>query len=83
MSVHEEISKKTNKTWGIIQTYRKLDEKREAEIEKVILQCQNNEAFSVDQINKVTEEINSFAAINHLPSRKFVTKQMVEEAAQN
>jgi len=82
VSVHEEISKKANKTWDMIQKYRKLDEKREAEIEKVIRQCQNKEDFSLDQINKITEEINSFATDHHLPTRKFVTKQMVQEAAQ-
>ncbi|RXT14796.1 DUF2533 family protein [Ammoniphilus sp. CFH 90114] len=77
MSVHHEISKKVNQTVSLVESYKNLDRKREQEISKVLEKAKNGEEYSVEAINKVTEEINQFALKHHLPTRKRVTKQMV------
>jgi hypothetical protein len=79
MSVHLEISKKVQEKLNIVETYRKLDEKRELYITEALEKEKSGGDFNVDKINQVTEEINQFAAIHHLPVRKFVTKQMIKE----
>lgn len=77
MSVHHEISKKVNQTVSLVDSYRRLDMQRESEIAKVLEQAKNGEDFSVEAINQATEQINQFASKHHLPSRKWVTKQMI------
>lgn len=80
MSVHHEISKKVNRTVGILEGYRNLDQAREFEIEQVITKAKKGEHFTVDGINRITVTINEYAAKHHLPSRKLVTEQMILDA---
>ena len=77
MSVHHEISKKVNQTVSLVDSYRKLDIQRENQIAKVLEMARNGEDFSVEAINRATEEINQLASKHHLPTRKWVTKQMI------
>lgn len=79
MNVHLEISKKVQEKLNIVETYRKLDEKREYFITEALEKEKKTGDASVEKINKITEEINQFAAIHHLPVRKYVTKQMIKE----
>lgn len=80
MSVHHEISRKVNEVVNKTETYKKLDQRREAEIEAVLEKARNGEEFSLEGINRVTSELNRFAEKHHLPLRKLVTRQMVTDA---
>ncbi|HJV44394.1 MAG TPA: DUF2533 family protein [Bacillota bacterium] len=79
MNVHHEISKKVNKTVAMLEGYKKLDQLREIEIDRVLEAGRKNEDISLEAVNKVTFELNQYAKFNHLPPRKIVTKEMISE----
>ncbi|GEN34596.1 MULTISPECIES: DUF2533 family protein [Aneurinibacillus] len=79
MSVHKAITAHSAKQAEYITLYRKLDAMREAWIEKAVEQCKNGEEINVEEINKVTEQINQLAQRYHLPPRKTVTVDMVRD----
>lgn len=79
MSVHHEISSHSSKQAERILGYKKLDAQREFYIEQTIEKCQRGESFQVEEINLITEELNRYAKVHHLPDRKFVTREMIQE----
>ncbi len=79
MSVHREISAHSSKQAERILGYKKLDAQREFYIEQAIEKCKRGESFQVEEINLVTEELNHYAKANHLPDRKYVTREMIQE----
>lgn len=79
MSVHKEITKHVNNQHQTVKTFFELDEKREAEIEKVVAKAKAGEEFTTAEINKITEKINELAKIGITPQRKYVTPSMVLE----
>jgi hypothetical protein len=79
MSVHHEITAHSAKQAERILGYKKLDAQREFYIEEAVTKCLNGESFEVENINWVTEELNRYAKIHHLPERKYVTKEMIQE----
>lgn len=60
-NVHEAITAHSKKQNAIVTKFAALEEKREALIEKAVLQCRQSEPFSVNGINEVTAEINELA----------------------
>jgi hypothetical protein len=81
-NVHEAISQHSNKQHNHIQSFLKLEAKREALIEEAIQLCVSSLTFEVEGINQVTKEINRLASEGIVPTRKIVTKQMVQEFVQ-
>lgn len=81
MSVHQAISAHSKKQQGAIQKFLELDKKRESFIEEAIAKCKNNESYSVDQINEITKEINGLATLEIVPTRRYVTLEMIKEVA--
>lgn len=79
MSVHKEISAHSAKQADRIVGYKNLDVKRELFIEEAIEKCEKGQPFNVDKINRATDELNLFAKSNHLPSRSYVSTEMVKE----
>jgi hypothetical protein len=79
MSVHHAITAHSAKQAEYITLYRKLDAMREVKIEKAIEQCKNGEEICIEEINQITQQINQLAQRHHLPPRKFVTVEMVQE----
>ncbi|MBM7602067.1 hypothetical protein JOC75_000037 [Metabacillus crassostreae] len=78
-NVHEAITKHSNSQHQHVQTFLKLEAKRETLIEEAVFCCVNALPFEVDKINEVTAEINYLASKGIVPTRKSVTKQMVKE----
>lgn len=79
MSVHHEISAHSSKQADRIIGYKKLDAQREFYIEQALEKCQRGESFQVDEINLITEELNRYAKIHHLPGRQYVTREMIQD----
>lgn len=79
MSVHQAISAHSKKQQGAIQKFLELDKQRESFIEEAIAKCKNNESYSVDQINGITKEINGLATKEIIPTRRYVTIEMLRE----
>ena len=79
MSVHLQIANQINKHIQGQKEHRRLDELRETAIEKVLQKVQNNESFSVQEVNVLTEEINILARKFNFPMRKRVTNEMIKE----
>ncbi|WP_226526709.1 DUF2533 family protein [Metabacillus niabensis] len=78
-NVHEAISQHSNNQHQHIQSFLKLEAKRESLIEEAIFLCVNSKPFEVEQINQVTSEMNRLASEGIVPMRKLVTKEMVQE----
>ncbi|MCV9888424.1 YpbS family protein [Metabacillus halosaccharovorans] len=78
-NVHEAISQHSNNQHQHIQSFLKLEAKRESLIEEAIFLCVNSKPFEVEQINQVTSEMNKLASEGIVPMRKLVTKEMVQE----
>ncbi|WP_416826681.1 YpbS family protein [Ectobacillus polymachus] len=79
MEVHEAIASHSQKQHHIVATFFKLDQDREKAIETAVKLCQKESPFSVDPINEITKKINDLAKQGIVPTRKFVTKEMVQE----
>ncbi len=78
-NVHEAITKHSKNQHRHIQSFLTLEGKRESLIEEAIFLCVNSLPFEVEQINKVTSEMNRLASEGIVPIRKMVTKEMVQE----
>lgn len=48
-------------------------------IEEAVAKCKNDEPFSTDAINEVTEKMNQLAKKGIVPTRRLVSKEMVKE----
>ena len=79
MSVHKQISKHIEKQQQKIKKFHELEEQRELYIEEAVQKCKQAKPFSVQNINIVTEKINELAKTGIVPTRKIVTKEMIEE----
>jgi hypothetical protein len=78
-NVHEAISQHSKKQHNHIQSFLKLEAKRESLIEEAIQLCVSSLPFEVGNINQVTAEMNRLASEGIVPTRKPVTKEMVQE----
>ena len=81
-NVHEAISQHSKKQHNHIQSFLKLEARREALIEEAIQLCVNSLPFEVGKINQVTKEMNRLASEGIVPTRKHVTKEMVQAFVQ-
>jgi hypothetical protein len=81
MSVHIAITNHSRKQSQQIDNFLFLDEQREQFIEQALTQCKHNEAFSIDEINQMTQQINELAKKGIIPTRQLVTKQMIIDYA--
>ncbi|RBW68712.1 DUF2533 family protein [Bacillus taeanensis] len=79
MEVHRSISKHSESQHKRISLFRSLDAQRELAIEDAVRKCQNGEEFSIEAINAVTAEINELANQGIVPTRKLVTKDMIQQ----
>lgn len=79
MSVHRAITEHSQQQYARVRAFYELDEKREQYIEEVVQKCLQNEPFSLEKVNKVTNEINQLAKQGIVPTRKIVTEEMVFE----
>ncbi|TCS83778.1 DUF2533 family protein [Tepidibacillus fermentans] len=77
-SVHLEISKKVNEKVKAIETYKKMDQQREAIIDKLVADYQAGKPIDLAPLNQWTQKMNEFAVKNQLPTRKIVTIEMFE-----
>jgi len=82
MSVHKALTKHVEKINSRVVHFQQLDAKREAYIEEALQQYLNGEEFTVAKINAITEEMNELAKQGVVPTRKIVTKEMVQEYAE-
>ncbi|MDQ0228825.1 YpbS family protein [Metabacillus malikii] len=78
-NVHEAISQHSNKQHQHVQSFLKLEARREALIEEAVQLCLNSLPFDVDQINQVTKDMNKLASKGIVPTRKLVTTDMVKD----
>jgi hypothetical protein len=83
MSVHKAISEHSRKQQNAIKRFLELDQKREVYIDEAIRRYKDNEPFTVDQINGVTKEINELATKEIIPTRKYVSIEMLKELVEN
>jgi Protein of unknown function (DUF2533) len=81
-NVHEAISQHSKKQHNHIRSFLKLEAKREALIEEAIQLCVSSLPFEVGNINQVTGEMNRLASEGIVPTRKPVTKEMVQAFVQ-
>ncbi len=81
MSVHKEITKHVNTQNKRINEFIALDEQREYYIERALQDCKEGNPFSLDKINEVTAKINELAKQGIIPTRKYVTIEMIKEYA--
>ncbi|MGO4887256.1 DUF2533 family protein [Anaerobacillus sp. MEB173] len=79
MSVHLQIQEQINKRLESEKEYQRLDDLREAAIEKALNEARSSDDFSIVAINQITEEMNSLSKKYGFPLRKTVTKAMVKE----
>lgn len=80
--VHKEITKHSNRQHQLVKSFIALERKREEYIDEAVQLCLQNKPFSVNKINAVTEEINQLAKKGIVPTRKWVTIEMVKEYVQ-
>jgi hypothetical protein len=81
MSVHLQIAKQINTHLQGQKNYKELDSQREEAIEEALQKAKNNEEYTTQTINEITEEINGIAKRFAFPLRKVVTKDMISNYA--
>lgn len=59
--VHKAISAHSAKQHEHIKTFMQLEHLREMAIEEAVAKCKNDEPFSTDAINEITEKMNQLA----------------------
>lgn len=79
MSVHEAITAHTRKMHTHLELFQQMDEQREAAIEQAIAICTSGQPFGVEEINRITANINEHAKHGISPTRPYVTTDMVLE----
>ncbi|BDG80392.1 hypothetical protein BJH90_08625 [Bacillus halotolerans] len=77
--VHKAISAHSAKQHEHIKTFMQLEHLREMAIEEAVAKCKNDEPFSTDAINEITEKMNQLAKKGIVPTRRLVSKEMVKE----
>ncbi|WP_434813959.1 YpbS family protein [Bacillus halotolerans] len=77
--VHKAISAHSAKQHEHIKTFMQLEHLREMAIEEAVAKCKNDEPFSTDAINEITEKMNQLAKKGIVPTRRLVLKEMVKE----
>jgi hypothetical protein len=82
MSVHTAITAHSKKQHDHIEAFLHLDELREQAIDQAVRQYIQNEPFDVQEINRISREINDHAKRGISPTRKLVTKDMISEYAE-
>jgi hypothetical protein len=82
MSVHTAITAHSKKQHDHIEAFLHLDELREQAIDQAVRQYIHNEPFDVQEINRISREINDHAKRGISPTRKLVTKDMISEYAE-
>jgi len=78
-NVHEEITRHSKKQHEIVKKFIELEQMRESFIEQAISLAKENKPFDVSAINNVTKQINEHAKNGIVPTRKYVTEEMVKE----
>jgi hypothetical protein len=78
-NVHEEISKHSKKQHEIVKAFLVLENQRESFIAEAVSLAKEDQPFTVEQINRVTKQINEMARNGIAPTRKLVTPEMVIE----
>ncbi|KAF1679888.1 YpbS family protein [Bacillus mexicanus] len=79
--VHKAISAHSSKQHEHIKAFVRLENMREMAIEEAISKCKNDEPFTTDAINEITEQMNQLAKKGIVPTRRLVSKEMVREYA--
>jgi hypothetical protein len=84
MNVHEALTKHIQTKEKAIRQFQSLDERRETEIERIVDLCRSGQAFSTDEVNRITEQMKELGRANllHFPERKWITVGMVREYVQ-
>lgn len=77
--VHKAISAHSAKQHEHIKSFMQLEHLREMAIEEAVAKCKNDEPFSTDAINEITEKMNQLAKKGIVPTRRLVSKEMVKE----
>ncbi|MEC1648583.1 YpbS family protein [Bacillus halotolerans] len=77
--VHKAISAHSAKQHEHIKTFMQLEHLREMAIEEAVAKCKNDEPFSTDAINEITEKMNQLAKKGIVPTRRLVSKEIVNE----
>ncbi|MCS7460428.1 YpbS family protein [Paenibacillus doosanensis] len=77
MSVHEQITAHTRKMHSHLEAFQRMDDAREAAIEQAVALCASGQAFTTDEINRITARINDHAQRGISPTRPYVTSEMV------
>ncbi|EIT86853.1 hypothetical protein A374_04744 [Fictibacillus macauensis ZFHKF-1] len=81
MSVHQAISEHSKNQHQIVSQFVGLEQERERAIAEALHLCQNEQFFSVEDINKITKEMNALAQKGIVPARQYVTVEMVKDYA--
>ncbi|MGG3345265.1 YpbS family protein [Bacillus subtilis] len=77
--VHKAISAHSSKQHEHIKAFMRLENMRELAIEEAIAKCRNDEPYTTDAINEITEQMNQLAKKGIVPTRRLVSKEMVRE----
>ena len=77
--VHKAISAHSSKKHEHIKAFMRLENMRELAIEEVVAKCRNDEPYTTDAINEITEQMNQLAKKGIVPTRRLVSKEMVRE----
>jgi hypothetical protein len=77
--VHQAITAHLQKQHSILKQFAELEQERERYIEEAVMLCQNGQPFTVEKINAVTKKMNELAKQGVVPTRKYVTAEMVKE----
>ncbi|WP_077618535.1 YpbS family protein [Bacillus sinesaloumensis] len=80
-NVHEAITKHSNGQHAVVKRFVGLEQQRELFIEEAVTLAKQNKEFTVDKINRVTNEMNQLAQKGIVPLRRLVTVEMVKEYA--
>lgn len=59
--VHKAISAHSSKQHEHIKAFMRLENMRELAIEEAVAKCRNDEPYTTDAINEITEQMNQLA----------------------
>lgn len=81
MNVHSDISKKVNEKLNAIEKYKQFDIQREILIAEALKKYQSSNYVNLNNLNRLTKEMNQLAIKHQLPQRKIVSTEMFLEFA--
>lgn len=81
--VHRHISKQVEEKVKAIERFKALDEQREQMIMQLIENYRLGRQVELNELNRLTSEMNQLALKYQLPSRKIVTWEMFETYVKN